>query len=171
MVSLMVSACCFCRRRAVHEPVRPHAETQIIYDGEDTGDNLLRDPEYVSFANRQHGLDLNFVKMTLRWVRSSPRLVTPRWTLFTTLNKMVRVATDCHDVKRPELHPIVLDAWFSLKLSTLGITPRIEILSPPIMLDRSLVAKFNLTMSESLIDECRSRQGSLRFLITESLAG
>ena len=149
--------------------MRPHSDTQIIYAREDGVENLLRDGDFLEFTQQQDHSDSILFNMTLRLASWSPYLITSQWSLYTTRSKLVRIATDCHDVRRPELHPILVDAWFTSKLSSLGIVPKIDLVSPAIALDRSIFEQFNITMSDSEFESCKARRGSLRFLVAESL--
>ena len=154
---------CFCCRRDVRERVRPDSsETQMIYTREDRVENLLNDTNFLNFANQQ------YYPISRPLPEGRPFLSTPRWTLYTaSTNEVIRIDTNCDDVRQSELHPIVIDAWVASELAPLGITIHINFVSPAFRLDRSTVAQTRL--SEDQFVACAARGGTVRFSIGEGL--
>ena len=170
IVPWIISHCCFSRHRHRVYDMRQHSETGVIAHEEDDMDRLLVDRDFIKYVATLERSGSHWDNISSRL--GSVLLIGPQWTMYTTeQGKMLQFATNCQDVWTRDVHPLVIDAWYSMGLPTLGITPQVEAISQPMPVTSGLIAQFNLTISEQDLEKCIAKGGSIRFMVIPEMAG
>jgi len=134
---------------------------------------ITRDERYEDFKTDPNTMNEEFPGYT---VELGTPLAVGKYTLVYGLiggpmNLVIKYKNDCEGDSL-DLHPLLRDAWFSwIANKRYPMTPRIHFVSPAIPLPDRPTRKLGFRMSRDSWTRCRSRNGSVRFMVMDRVLG
>ena len=83
---------------------------------------------------------------------------------------LIKYEAHCSEMDT-KLHPMLSEFWYGNETHSHGLGPRMLFVSPPSLLCESKDGKCDFTISDKSYSDCKNKQGTLRYLIMERVAG